>query len=202
MQRRPQPVPAHAGVPAAARGRGRQDRRRCTAAATTPHTKSPSPPAPRRPSSPPSWPSCTGRRGHRARPLLRQLRAQHRAGRGQGRARAAHARHLPPRLCQASARPSRPRTRAILINSPHNPSATVWTARKCAAPSKRLLAPTDVLLISDEVYEHMVYARRRAPERRALSLGLAARAFIVSQLWQDLPRHRLEGRHRGGPRQH
>ena len=47
-----------------------------------------------------------------------------------------------------------PRTRAILINSPHNPSATIWSdadMRKL----QELLAPTDVLLISDEVYEHM-----------------------------------------------
>jgi methionine aminotransferase len=48
-----------------------------------------------------------------------------------------------------------PRTRAIIVNSPHNPSATVWTdadMRKL----QDLLAPTEVLLISDEVYEHMV----------------------------------------------
>jgi methionine transaminase len=45
--------------------------------------------------------------------------------------------------------------------------------------SSTLLAPTDVLLISDEVYEHMVFDGRHAPERRPLS-GLAARAFIVS----------------------
>jgi methionine transaminase len=71
-----------------------------------------------------------------------------------------------------------PRTRAIVVNSPHNPSATVWTAdemRQLAA----LLAPTEVLLISDEVYEHMVFdgvphaSASRYPE-------LAARAFVVS----------------------
>jgi len=50
-----------------------------------------------------------------------------------------------------------PRTRAIIVNSPHNPSATVWSdeeMRKLEA----ILAPTQILLISDEVYEHMVYA--------------------------------------------
>src|SRR3954467_5622066 len=48
------------------------------------------------------------------------------------------------------------RTRAIIINSPHNPSATVWT-REEMLRLQDLLAPTDVLLISDEVYEHMVF---------------------------------------------
>jgi methionine transaminase len=47
-------------------------------------------------------------------------------------------------------------TRAILINSPHNPSATVWT-RQDMLRLQEILAPTDVLLISDEVYEHMVF---------------------------------------------
>ena len=71
-----------------------------------------------------------------------------------------------------------PRTRAIIVNSPHNPSASVWSdadMRRLAA----LLAPTEVLLISDEVYEHMVFdgvphaSASRYPE-------LAARAFVVS----------------------
>jgi len=44
-----------------------------------------------------------------------------------------------------------PRTRAILINSPHNPSATIWSETDMLA-LQELLAPTDVLLISDEVY--------------------------------------------------
>jgi methionine aminotransferase len=48
-----------------------------------------------------------------------------------------------------------PRTRALIINSPHNPSATVWS-RGDMLKLQDLLAPTDVLLISDEVYEHMV----------------------------------------------
>ena len=71
-----------------------------------------------------------------------------------------------------------PRTRAILINSPHNPSATVWT-REEMLRLQELLAPTDVLLISDEVYEHMVFDGQ--PHQSAARFpGLAARAFIVS----------------------
>jgi len=71
-----------------------------------------------------------------------------------------------------------PRTRAIIINSPHNPSATVWT-REEMLRLQELLAPTDVLLISDEVYEHMVFDGQ--PHQSAARFpGLAARAFIVS----------------------
>ena len=44
---------------------------------------------------------------------------------------------------------------------------------------QELLAPTDILLISDEVYEHMVFDGK-AHESAALYPGLAARAFIVS----------------------
>ncbi|MHA6845007.1 pyridoxal phosphate-dependent aminotransferase [Ralstonia syzygii] len=71
-----------------------------------------------------------------------------------------------------------PRTRLIMLNTPHNPTGTVWHAddmRKLA----EIVAPTDVLLLSDEVYEHMVYdgvphaSVARIPE-------LARRAFVVS----------------------
>jgi len=71
-----------------------------------------------------------------------------------------------------------PRTRAIIVNSPHNPSATVWTAAEMRR-LEELLDPTDVLVISDEVYEHMVYDGARH-ESAARYPGLAARSFIVS----------------------
>ena len=71
-----------------------------------------------------------------------------------------------------------PRTRAIIINTPHNPSATVWTEAEMRK-LEDLLAPTDVFVISDEVYEHMVYDGARH-ESAARFPGLAARSFIVS----------------------
>ncbi len=70
------------------------------------------------------------------------------------------------------------KTRAILINSPHNPSATVWTRAEMVR-LQELLAPTNVLLISDEVYEHMVFDGQ-PHESAARFVGLAARAFVVS----------------------
>jgi methionine aminotransferase len=71
-----------------------------------------------------------------------------------------------------------PRTRAILINTPHNPSATVWSDADMLR-LQELLAPTNVLVISDEVYEHMVFDGQ-AHQSVARFEGLAQRAFIIS----------------------
>ncbi len=71
-----------------------------------------------------------------------------------------------------------PRTRALMINSPHNPSGMVWSAADMQR-LQDLLTPTDVLLISDEVYEHMVFDGQQH-QSAARFPGLAARAFIVS----------------------
>ena len=71
-----------------------------------------------------------------------------------------------------------PRTRLIIVNTPHNPSGTVWSAADMQRLTE-LLRPTEVLVIGDEVYEHMVYdgvphqSIARWPE-------LAARSFVVS----------------------
>jgi len=70
------------------------------------------------------------------------------------------------------------RTRMLIVNSPHNPSATVWTRAEFEQLAA-LLDGTDILLVSDEVYEHMVYDG--LPHVSAASLpSLAARAFVVS----------------------
>lgn len=70
------------------------------------------------------------------------------------------------------------KTRAILINSPHNPTGTVWS-REDMLRLQEILAPTNVLLISDEVYEHMVFDGQQH-QSAARYPDLAARAFIVS----------------------
>ena len=71
-----------------------------------------------------------------------------------------------------------PRTRAILINSPHNPSGMVWR-HEDMLKLQDILAPTSIVLISDEVYEHMVYQPLRHCSASSYP-GLAARAFVVS----------------------
>jgi methionine aminotransferase len=70
------------------------------------------------------------------------------------------------------------RTRAIIINSPHNPSGTVWSDADIRL-LQDILAPTNVLLISDEVYEHMVFDGQQH-QSAARFPALADRAFIVS----------------------
>ena len=71
-----------------------------------------------------------------------------------------------------------PRTRALIVNTPHNPSATVWSAPQMQQLTEALRG-TDVIVIADEVYEHMVFdgalhqSAARFPE-------LAQRSFIVS----------------------
>jgi len=71
-----------------------------------------------------------------------------------------------------------PRTRALLINSPHNPSGRVWQQADMLR-LQALLAGTEVILISDEVYEHMVYDGQ--PHQSAARFAdLAARALVVS----------------------
>ena len=56
----------------------------------------------------------------------------------------------------AFARALTPRTRMVIVNTPHNPSGTVWTSEERARFAE-LLRPTKALVLSDEVYEHMVY---------------------------------------------
>jgi len=71
-----------------------------------------------------------------------------------------------------------PRTRAIVVNTPHNPSATVWTAAHMAQLAA-LLRDTDILVIADEVYEHMVFDGA-AHQSVARFPELAQRSFAVS----------------------
>ncbi|HZF81262.1 MAG TPA: pyridoxal phosphate-dependent aminotransferase [Rubrivivax sp.] len=70
------------------------------------------------------------------------------------------------------------RTRLVIINTPHNPSATVWTHADLQRLAE-LLAPTQALLLSDEVYEHMVFDGVAHASASSLP-ALAERAFVVS----------------------
>ena len=71
-----------------------------------------------------------------------------------------------------------PRTRMIMVNSPHNPTGSVLKAADIAA-LKDIVRGTDILILSDEVYEHMVFDGARH-ESVCRDPELAARAFVVS----------------------
>jgi len=71
-----------------------------------------------------------------------------------------------------------PKTRLIMINTPHNPTGAVWDEGDIDA-MRTVLAGHDVYLVADEVYEHIVFDGRphvslaRYPD-------LFARSFAVS----------------------
>ncbi len=70
-----------------------------------------------------------------------------------------------------------PRTRAIMINSPHNPTGSVLEADDIARLTE-IAVRHDLVVISDEVYEHLVYdGREHASVLR--EPRLAARSFAV-----------------------
>ncbi|GJI97149.1 aminotransferase [Duganella caerulea] len=69
-------------------------------------------------------------------------------------------------------------TRLIVINTPHNPTGSVLRAADLQALAD-IVRGTDVLILSDEVYEHMVYDGQRH-ESVCRHPELAARAFVVS----------------------
>ncbi len=71
-----------------------------------------------------------------------------------------------------------PKTRLLLINSPHNPTGMVWQ-RSDLDRLADLLSDTNVLVCSDEVYEHMVFDRQQQHSASSHP-ALAARSFVVS----------------------
>jgi N-succinyldiaminopimelate aminotransferase len=76
-----------------------------------------------------------------------------------------------------------PQTRLILLNSPHNPTGSVFTRAELAAIAE-LACERDLLVISDEVYEHMVYAGEHVPigslpgmAERTVSISSSGKTF-------------------------
>ncbi|HET9599231.1 MAG TPA: pyridoxal phosphate-dependent aminotransferase [Anaeromyxobacteraceae bacterium] len=70
-----------------------------------------------------------------------------------------------------------PRTRLLMFNTPHNPTGTTWSADDLAALAG-LVRGTGIAIVSDEVYEHIVFDGARH-ESCARWPELAARSFIV-----------------------
>lgn len=70
------------------------------------------------------------------------------------------------------------KTRLIIINSPHNPTGTVLTKADLMQLSD-LVTSTGIYLISDEVYEHMVYDGQVHTSVLGMP-DLASRSFVIS----------------------
>jgi N-succinyldiaminopimelate aminotransferase len=76
-----------------------------------------------------------------------------------------------------------PRTRLILLNSPHNPTGSVFTRDELAVIAD-LARERDLLVVADEVYEHIVYAGEHVPigslpgmRERTVSISSAGKTF-------------------------
>ncbi len=71
-----------------------------------------------------------------------------------------------------------PKTRMIVINTPHNPSGAVWSASDMEMLA-RVTRDTGIVVLADEVYEHMVFDGARH-ESVCRTPSLAERSFVVS----------------------
>lgn len=79
------------------------------------------------------------------------------------------------------------KTRMIIINSPHNPSGAVLS-KDDLDQLERLVKDTDVIILSDEVYEHIVFepfehlsmASRPELAKRSLVVGSFGKTFHVT----------------------
>jgi N-succinyldiaminopimelate aminotransferase len=79
-----------------------------------------------------------------------------------------------------------PRTRLILLNSPHNPTGSVFTRDELAAIAA-LAVERDLLVVTDEVYEHLVFDGQHVPiaqfpgmRERTVSISSAGKTFAFT----------------------
>jgi len=75
------------------------------------------------------------------------------------------------------------RTRLILLNTPHNPTGSVFTRDELAAIA-RLAVDRDLLVVADEVYEHLVFSGEHVPiasfpgmRERTVTISSAGKTF-------------------------
>lgn len=71
-----------------------------------------------------------------------------------------------------------PRTRAVLVNTPHNPTGTVFTRAELEAVAA-LCVEHDLVAITDEVYEHLVFDDHAHVPLASLP-GMASRTVTIS----------------------
>jgi N-succinyldiaminopimelate aminotransferase len=88
----------------------------------------------------------------------------------------------PERLARAAS----PRTRMILVNSPHNPTGTVF-GEEALREIVRVAERRDAIIVTDEVYEHLVYDDQHVPiasfdaaRERLVSISSAGKTFSVT----------------------
>ncbi|MEU5845187.1 pyridoxal phosphate-dependent aminotransferase [Saccharopolyspora shandongensis] len=73
-----------------------------------------------------------------------------------------------------------PQTRALVLNSPHNPTGTVFTDAELAVIAE-VCRDNDVIAITDEVYEHLIFDGRKHRPLATLP-GMAERTLSISSV--------------------
>ena len=73
-----------------------------------------------------------------------------------------------------------PQTRAVIINSPSNPTGAVYTREQLAAVAEVLRSRPDVLLISDEIYDHLVYGEPGFTAMLEVAPDLIDRTVVIN----------------------
>ncbi|UOW00927.1 aminotransferase class I/II-fold pyridoxal phosphate-dependent enzyme [Agrococcus sp. SCSIO52902] len=88
----------------------------------------------------------------------------------------------PDRLQRATS----PRTRMIIVNSPHNPTGAVFS-EDAMRHIVRVAERRDAIIVTDEVYEHLVYDERHVPvaafeaaRERLVSISSAGKTFSIT----------------------
>ena len=71
-----------------------------------------------------------------------------------------------------------PKTRMVIINTPHNPSGRIFS-KEDMLQLQEILRPTNIILISDEVYEHIIFDGAEHESASRFD-DLASRSFICA----------------------
>src|SRR5262249_6950941 len=72
-----------------------------------------------------------------------------------------------------------PRTRLVMLNSPCNPTGSVYTRQELEALAEVILG-TDIAVLSDEIYEKLMFGDSQATCFATLRPGLAQRTITIS----------------------
>lgn len=73
-----------------------------------------------------------------------------------------------------------PQTRAIVFNSPNNPSGTMYSAAEIRDLAEVLVKHPDIWVITDELYEHIVYDNQKAVSFASVAPELADRVVTIN----------------------
>lgn len=108
-----------------------------------------------------------------------------------------------------------PRTRAFLFSSPSNPTGSVYTREELKAFAEIFAHYPDIIIISDEIYEHIIYGRKfesiaQFPEirDRVVIINGVSKAyamtgyrigFLAAPLWIAKACNKLQGQFTSGP---